>query len=336
MEFEVNKLLTPYLYNDVLSVTKRTSFAEFEGKTVLVTGAGKPLGYYLCCALLINNDLSSAGTKIIAVDSSDTLMEKFGRLTYRGDIDFVVSRDYTYLGGERADCVIHTESVSALDVFTAPLNLLRFISANKAKALICVPADIYGDVFNGKEKITENDLFGYNDCAKAEKSSVQFDRMVYTSAKKLAKEAGLDIKLAVIAELYSAFEGKYIGLLKNAASRKSVEADRSVLPESAIYVADAAAAVVKVFSAAKSGEAVNIAADYTLSPSVLAELLSTLYGDKAKTVFTGREAVLSPMSPNLYVLDNTRLRRLGYLPDADPATGVTRALNILTEKGGEA
>ena len=136
MEFEVNRLLSPYLYNDILSSIKRTDFSAFTGKTVLITGASKPLGYYLACALLINNDLNSEGAKIIAVDSSDKLMEKFGKLTYRGDIDFVVTRDYSYLGGERADIVIHTEDITELEPFTASLNLLRFITSNRAKAAI--------------------------------------------------------------------------------------------------------------------------------------------------------------------------------------------------------
>ena len=113
MEFEVNRLLSPYLYNDILSSIKRTDFSAFTGKTVLITGASKPLGYYLACALLINNDLNSEGAKLIAVDSSDKLMEKFGKLTYRGDIDFVVTRDYSYLGGDHRARAVHGFAQSA-------------------------------------------------------------------------------------------------------------------------------------------------------------------------------------------------------------------------------
>ena len=336
MEFEVNRLLSPYLYNDILSSIKRTDFSAFTGKTVLITGASKPLGYYLACALLINNDLNSEGAKIIAVDSSDKLMEKFGKLTYRGDIDFVVTRDYSYLGGERADIVIHTEDITELEPFTASLNLLRFITSNRAKAAICVPCSVYGEVFNGRDTLGESDLFGYNDCTDPEKSHIQYNRMLITETLKLAREKGFDVKVPIIADVVSAFDCRYSELLRAAALNKNIIAEQGDFPASAIYVSDAAAAVVKALFTAKSGELINISADYTLCEKELAKLLSNLYGDAAKVHYKGQEKSLSPMSKNLYVLDNTRLRRLGYIPDATAEAGVTRALNIITEKGGEA
>ena len=226
MEFEVNRLLSPYLYNDILSSIKRTDFSAFTGKTVLITGASKPLGYYLACALLINNDLNSEGAKIIAVDSSDKLMEKFGKLTYRGDIDFVVTRDYSYLGGERADIVIHTEDITELEPFTASLNLLRFITSNRAKAAICVPCSVYGEVFNGRDTLGESDLFGYNDCTDPEKSHIQYNRMLITETLKLAREKGFDVKVPIIADVVSAFDCRYSELLRAAVLNKNIIAEQ--------------------------------------------------------------------------------------------------------------
>lgn len=166
MEYEVKQLLNPNLYSDIFSITDgSTVFSRFNNKTVLITGAGQLLGIYLASAFLINNDLSSAGTKLIAVDSSEDLFRKYGKLTNRADIDFIVSRDYSALHSVNADFVIHTENLSALDPEPAVINLLNYIKRTGARAVINTYSDVYGDVFNGKDKICEDDM-GYVNPAK--------------------------------------------------------------------------------------------------------------------------------------------------------------------------
>ena len=336
MEFEVNKLLSPYIYNDILSVAKSPDLAGLEGRTVLITGAYSPLGYYLACAMLINNDLSGTRTKIIAVDDTDKIFERYGKLTYRGDIDFVVSRDYSYLGGENADFVIHAQHLGSENAYRAGSNLLKFIENNSASAVICSDCDIYGEVFNGKDEIYESDAFGYIDCQLPKNAEVQAARALAAMAKRLCADRGLNIKFPILSEVYSAIGGRFINIFRNAVNRKSAVIERGELPRGVIYVTDAAAAIIKILLNGKSGELYNVASGCSFTPESLCELLGKLYGDDTKFTYKGKEAALSPMAANLPLLNCDKLKALGFAAKVDARSGTAAALNILSEKGGEA
>ncbi len=337
MEFEVNKLLSPYIYNDILGLSKRVDFKPFTDKTVIITGAARPLGIYLSTAFLINNDLNNAETKIIAVDTDDKIFERYGKLTYRGDIDFVVSRDYSYFGGETADYIIHTQSFDELDRFDAAVNLMNFIKNSHAATVLAFESGIYGEVFNGKAQISEADAFGYIDFSKSKAFDTQASRMVQSLAVKLAREYNADIKLAVLSEVYGAGTARWHELLTNVSGKRNVLVDQSEMPQSVIYIADAAAALVTILLKGTKGEAYNVASDYALNSAILAEKCSEyIYGGELKVIFTGKQASLSPLSPTLKILDNTKLKTLGFNAEFDLKSGITRTLSIMSEKGGEA
>ena len=337
MEFEVNNLLPPYLYNDMLGLTKRLNLKPLNGKTVIITGAAQTLGIYLSCALLINNDLNNAGTKIIAVDVNDKIFARYGKLTYRGDIDFVVSRDYSYFGADTADYIVHTQSFEELETFGAAVNLFGFIDSSKAKAVIAVDGDVYGDIYNGKAKISESDAYGYSDFSKKENFNIQTERMVQSLAVKLAREKNLDIKLAIMSDIYGAGTKRYHEIFKNVQGNRNVVVDQSEKPETVTYIADAAAALFYVLLNGEKGELYNIASDDMLSPVILAEKCSEfIYGGELKVIYKNKQASLSFIDSNLRIFDNTKLKSLGFTPEFDLKSGIVRTLNIMSEKGGEA
>ena len=104
----VKDLLKPYIYEDLLTVAKcPIDFSLFKNKTVLITGAGDLLGYYLVSAFLINNDLLKLNTRVIAVDCKDYLLDRYTELSSRNDVEFLVSESYDNLGAYNADFVIH-------------------------------------------------------------------------------------------------------------------------------------------------------------------------------------------------------------------------------------
>lgn len=336
MEFEVNKLLPSQIYNDILGLTKRVDLKPFKNKTVIITGAARPLGIYLSCALLINNDIQNAETKIIAVDTDDKIFARYGKLTYRGDIDFVVSRDYSYFGGETANYIIHTQSFDELERYEAAVNLMNFIKSSKASAVLAFDDSVYGDVFNGKAQICEDDAFGYIDFSNPPTFDIQSSRMVQSLAVKLVHDENADIKLAFTAEIYGAGTTRYYEILKNVLGKRNVLVDQSELPQSVIYIADAAAALITILLKGSKGEAYNVASNYALSPAILAEKCSEyIYGGELKVILKGKQASLSPLSPTLRILDNTKLKSLGFVPEFDLKSGITHTLNIMSEKGGE-
>lgn len=339
MEYEVKQLLNPYIYNDILSITNGDiDFTRFKNKTVLITGAGQLLGFYLACAFLINSDLNNTNTKVIAVDKSDVIFKKYGKLTFRNDIDFAVSNTYSDLQCDKADFVIHTESYVGLNNNSAISNLLDYIKTSSASAVINTYSDIYGDVYNGKSKISEEDI-GYTDCSNPACHSIQSQRMAETFALKFAKDNNIDIKLSRLCTIYGPWEfngnSSYINILSNALQKHNLlVGPNDCKTNSLCYVTDAASALLKILLNGESFETYNISAGYSASTKDFAEECVKIFSDyDIKVIYKGKskETHLSPMSPTKNILDNTKILSLGFTPKVDLQMGIVRSAKIMAE-----
>ncbi len=328
------------LKSDIAEICGAFNFSCFKNKTVLITGAGQLPGYYLACAFLINNDKYFAGTKIIAVDSDEKIFELYAKLTSREDIEFVVSSDYSYLGAETVDFIIHTQPFSTLSFIPALTNLMKFAEKTGAVTVLNVYDDVYGDVFNGSDKITESDL-GYIDIASSADFNKQSQRMALSLAMKLFADKGLDIRLSVSCLIYGAMgfgEGKkYTDLFSNAVQKHNLIVDQSDnMPSSCIYVTDFAVALLTVLTKGKPGELYNIASGFTTTTPEIAEACVGVFKNTFKVVFKGKERPLSPISPNLKILDAEKLNALGFKARVGVRDGVRRSTEIVRElRGGE-
>ncbi len=336
MEYEVRKLLKNKLYSDILSITDGDAdFTAFKNKTVVITGAGKPLGYYIACAMLICNDLYSTNISVVAVDADNGLFEQYGKLTYRKDIDFIVSRNYSELIADKADFVIHAESFHDLDR-TAVVNLLSFIQKYRATAVISTSQDVYGDVFNGKDRISETDI-GYIDFTNPMFNSIQAQRMTESLAIKLANDCALDIKIARTSKIYGAFGTDEIfnENIDNAVNGRNLVVDLKLIkPKSYCYVTDAAEAVLTVLLKGRSAEIYNIASNCVADNLQIASECLKLYPEKElmKLVRKGNAAALSPMASTLPILDIKKLSALGFRPRVKLSEGVKRCVDIHAER----
>ncbi len=330
---EVNTLLNYELYSDILRVTESdVNLNEFKGKTVLITGAGELLGFYLTCAFLISNDLYDTKIKVIAVDSSDDIFKQYGKLTYREDIDFTVSEDYSNLLTTGADCVI---SLKPLINDISALNMFELINKNNARAVINSRSSVYGDVFNGRDKIYEGDI-GYNDCC-GENPDIQSMRCSESAALALVKQYGRDIKLTRMCSVYGAMkkgcDKKYFDILTDVIDKNDIEIEKNDgALESCIYVTDAASAVLKVLLDDKPGDIYNIASAKASSVHIFAQFCVKLFSNlDLKIVYKEKPHTLSPMAPTVKVLDISKLKSLGISPEVELQDGIVKAAKILYE-----
>lgn len=337
---EVKALLDVNLYEDIKHVAESgVNLSPLKNKTVVITGAGGLLGFYLTCALLIINDLYSAGIRVIAVDNSDSIFKQYGKLTYREDIEFNVTSDYSGLIPIKADFIIHTKRTTSN---TEIINLLEFIKANGARSVICSHSDIYGDVFNGRDTISENDM-GFIDSYKPENNTVQLERSLESSAVICAEEYKLDIKLARICQVYGAIrqEGNntFLDIFSNVIDKKNINIDKNdAVLESYIYVTDAAAALIKILTDGKRAEVYNVASGYAASTHVIAKYCAKLFSELGiKIVYKNKPLTLSPMAPTLKVLDISKLKALGFTPEVELPDGIIKSTKILFDlkKRGE-
>ncbi|MCH5303502.1 MAG: NAD(P)-dependent oxidoreductase [Ruminococcus sp.] len=334
MEYEVKQLLKPALYSDIINISEN-DFSKFKNKTVLITGAGELLGFYLACAFLVNNDINSTETKIIAVDKSDNIFKQYGKLTYRNDIEFVVSDNYSNLSNVSADLVIHTNKPEN-DIETT--GILEFIKSNNASAVVCSYSDVYGDVYNGKDTISEYDM-GYCDCYNPEYKSIQMQRNLESAAIALAKKNDLDIKIARVCRVFG-YHGfsendRFAKVFSDVVNKHNIviNKDDNLLVESYIYVTDAATALIKILCGGKKAKIYNVSSDFAASVHVLAKYCVKIFSDSAiKIVYKDKLKTLSPMSVTLKILENTKLKSIGFEPKVDLQDGIVQSVKILLEE----
>jgi nucleoside-diphosphate-sugar epimerase len=335
MEYEVKNLLGSNLYADIFSITEgSTDFSRFSGKTILITGAAQLVGMYAAISLLINNDINNAGSKVIAVDSDESIFEVYGKLTQRTDIDFIVSTDYSALSGVKADYLLHTERLMNLECETALINLVSFIMRENCPALINTYSDIYGDVYNGNDKLFETDM-GYVNPVKPEYKSAQSQRMAESLVLKLLADRDVKISRSPLIDGAAdfSFDSKHIDIIREAIKAHNlVVGCDDHMPESYCYVTDAVEAMFTILLKGKSGEIYNIASPYISSTALIAHHCVKLFPDRELKIITkGTPKYVSPISPTIRVLDNTKLSELGYTPKTSISKGIEKTASILLE-----
>ncbi len=337
MENKVANLINPYLYKDIISITEGgIDFGRFENKTVLITGAGELVGYYIACALLIYNDINKSGIKVIAVGKEKNLMKKYAELTSRQDIDFIISENYNNFRSYKADYIIHNDF--SLNINNEAItNLLKYIKANNViSTVINSNMLIYGTVYNGKSEISENDL-GYIDLADTKSSNIQSFRMAECAAINFAKAENLNIMITRSAidygvplekdhPLYMLFDKNIDGpvaVFLNANTKSKIN--------SYCYVTDLARALLTVLFKGNSGEVYNVASDNSVaSNNELQSIISKIANNDA--VVKLDNDVVSPMEPTQYILNTDKLKALGFKSLVDLKNGYKRIAAIITNQ----
>lgn len=335
MENEVKMILNMNLYEDILRIAQSDiDFSEFKNKTVLISGAGELLGFYLVCALLISNDINGTNAKIITLDKDDSIFKLYGKLTHRNDIDFIVSSDFSNLQNNKADFFIHTQKP---ENEAEICNIINYIKAAKCNSVICSFSDIYGDVFNGQDIICEEDI-GYCDSCNPESRSIQLQRLFETAAVTASKEFELDIKLARLCQVFGCREygnkPGYIKFFKKVADKENIEITQSDKTLSSyIYVTDAAEALFTVLEKGKSAEIYNLSSGFVASNHIIAKYCVKLFEHLGiKIIYKDKEKTLSPMAPTLDALDCSKLKALGFSARTDMQNGIVRAVKIIYEE----
>ncbi len=336
MDNEVSMLLADNLYEDILNVVKSdVDFSKFKNKTVLINGAHELLGFYLACALLVSNDLNGTNIKVVAVGKDDSIFKLYGKLTSRNDIDFIVSESFSNINTE-ADFLIQADKLSCEAEI---LNILNYIKTHKSISLINSHSDIYGDVFNGKDTISEKDM-GYLDCCKPSDYYASLERMAESAAITAVKEYSLDIKLSRMCQVFGFMKygqkSGYINIFKSVIDKKDIEIenkDRELC--SYIYVTDATEAILKILTEGKSAEIYNVSSQYISSNHIFAQYCVKLFEDlDIKIIYKGKTKTLSPMAPTLEALDASKLKALGVFPKVDIQNGIIKSVKNLYELRG--
>lgn len=332
-------LLKENVYNDVVSIlNEEIDFSLFKNKSILITGTSKLLGYYLSCALLINNDINASNSKIIAVDKDKNLFEKFGKLTSRVDLEFIVSEDFDNLQGEKVDYIIHTDTSDNTSNIAAITNLLEFAEKSKVEnILITTDANIYGTVYNGKQEISEDDC-GYVDLQTDKGYHAQSQRTMENLFSLFCKNHSITLKKVRLCNVFGGFKNsendKTYEVFSNAINRKNItinQEDSKI--ESYCYVTDAVLNIFKVLLSSKESNTFNIASNISTSIKEIAQNCNNMYADyNVKVILKNKGNITSsPMSPTKKVLSTQRLNTVGIKPKLTLEESIIRSIKIIEE-----
>lgn len=331
------------------------SWDKLKDKTLLLTGAGGFIGYYMTCGILLRNDLYGDNIKVLALERfGDFARKKFGKLLDRDDVELIEQDITVPIKAERADYVIHAASQASNIEFerdpvgtisanlSGTLNALDFAKESGSEASLVVSSlKVYGTLYTGKPYIEEDDN-GYVDFTSYKNCYAIGKRAAETLAASYSKQYGMNIRIVRPSYIFGAsrldddrvwaqfianiVRGEDILLKSNGATNRSF-----------CYVTDTVTAMLHVLLDGENCVPYNISNEKSNTTiRGFAQAACEAFPErKMKLAFANPEDEImpepSPLDPTPEIMDNKRIRAIGWEPKIDLIEGIRRAVAILEE-----
>ena len=357
MDYKVKDYVKKSIYTNLEDIANAPiSWDKLRGKTLLLTGAGGFIGYYMTCGILLRNDLYGDNIKVLALERfGDFAKKKFGKLLDRDDVELIVQDITEPIKAERADFVIHAASqASAIEFERDPVgtisanlsgteNALNFAKdSNSEASLIVSSLKVYGTLYTGKPYIEEDDN-GYVDFTSYKSCYAIGKRAAETLAASYSKQYGMNIRIVRPSYIFGAsrldddrvwaqfianiVRGQDILLKSNGATNRSF-----------CYVTDTVTAMLHVLLDGENCVPYNISNEKSNTTiRGFAQAACEVFPERnMKLAFANPEDEVmpepSPLDPTPEIMDNKRIRAIGWEPKIDLKEGIRRAVAILEEE----
>jgi len=330
------------------TIAHTIQFEYFYGKRVLVLGATGLVGSFLVDCFLLANEELGAGIEILAACRSQKSLEtrfeaKQGELYYvendlltaTPEVDSV--NVIIYAVGNACPEKFRTEPVETMLVNIMGLHHVLELARkmNGCKVLYVSSGEVYGNMAH-KAPVRE---YEYGDL------NILSVRACYPNAKRAGetlcisynKEYDTDVVIARVCHTF----GANTMTADNRATAQFIDAvvknqtvilkSNGLQERSYAYIADCAAALLTILTKGVTGEAYNVATEEVLSIYQFAERCACeskgIVRREEPDLITRQE--ISPIQHQ--ILDNTKLRELGWRPAYTISEGIHRSILIKRE-----
>lgn len=317
---------------------------------IMVSGATGLIGQAIVDCLLWANRTGMTSFKVAALARNGERAE--GRLgMYFGHEDFRfvpgdVNQEIPEIGD--VDYVIHAASNSHPRQYSSdPIgtirtnvlgteNLLDYARLHQCKRFVFLSSvEIYGENRGETEKLREID-FGYLDCNQLRSGYPESKRLGESLCCAYAEKYSMDIVIPRLCRVYGPTMGQDDSKALAQFIRKAVDGEDIVLKSegrqhySYVHVMDAVKAIFYILDRGEKGQAYNVSSELSdIRLRSLADKLAEIAGTKVVFELPGEEERKGYSSATKAVLDNTKLKRLGWKESFDIDSGLRMTVGIL-------
>lgn len=358
MDYKIKSNVNEFVYNDAYEITQaKIPWESFNNNTILITGAGGFIGYYLTLSLLLRNDLHNQNIKVVGmVRNEKNASAKYGKLLDRDDFKLVIQDVCNkFVINEEVNYIVHAASnASAWHFENKPvetinanligtMNVLEFARKNNdCKVLFISSLKVYGSVHDGSKTLKEDNI-GYLDHTSYKNCYAQGKRAAETLCATYNKEYGLDIKIARPSYIYGASklddDRVWAQFFANVVRRQNILLkSNGATMRSFCYVTDTVSALLTILLKGENIRPYNISSEENnitirdfakMSVNVFPERkLSLSFANKSDEI----EPMQSYFSATPEILNNNRLMSIGWIPKVNLKEGVIRSINTIEEQ----
>lgn len=323
---------------------------KLAGKTLLLTGATGLIGTLLVDVLMQKNRADNLNVTICAAGRNEQVAaERFA--DYRSDKNFAFIKldvNQPLEGVARADIIIHAASNSHNVLFaTDPVNtvtanilgtnnLLAFGVKSEAERFIFLSSgEVYGKALR-EEDVFDESYCGYIDCNTLRAGYPESKRAGEALCQAYIRQHGLDAVIVRPCRIYGATmrldDSKAMSeFIMNGVRGEDIVLKSQGLPRfSYCYGADCVSGILYCLLKGERGAAYNIAdSSVILSLREIAEYISSLAGRKVVFELPSETQAKGFSKTVNAILDNKKLRALGWSPKDDTRSGVRKTMEIL-------
>lgn len=358
MDYKIKSNVNEFVYNDAYEITQsEIPWESFNNKTILITGAGGFIGYYLTLSLLLRNDLHNQNLKVVGmVRNEKNASAKYGKLLDRDDFKLVIQDVCNeFVIDEEVNYIVHAASnASAWHFENKPvetinanligtMNVLEFARKNSdCKVLFISSLKVYGSVHDGSKDLKEDNI-GYIDHTSYKNCYAQGKRAAETLCATYNKEYGLDIKIARPSYIYGASklddDRVWAQFFANVVRRQNIllKSNGGTF-RSFCYVSDTVSALLTILLKGENIRPYNISSqENNITIRNFAKMSVNVFPDRNLSLnFANKDDEVEPsisyLSSTPEILDNTRLNELGWKSKVNLEEGIKRSIYTIEEQ----